>query len=164
MYERELEQAYCNLPSHTQINKSAQTNSIVLTKQSSSSSSKKEKDIFPRGPRKFNTLLPQSYLIPSPSSSPLLLINLIPFKNLHNLTSSTNRLLRAINFALQHTSRTNRLLGAVNFSLKHASGSDGLFGAVDHFGELELLGSGVVGEHVVCGWVASVCFVFVGDL
>lgn len=54
------------------------------------------------------------------------------------------------------------MLGAVNFSLKHASGSNGLLGAVDHFGELELLGGGVVGEHVVCGWVASV-FLF-GDL
>lgn len=70
-------------------------------------------------------------------------------RNLHHLTSSTNRLLRAINLSLQHTSRTNRLLRAVNFSLKHASGSNGLLGAVDHFGELELLGGGVVGEHVV---------------
>lgn len=51
------------------------------------------------------------------------------------------------------------MLRAVNFSLKHASGSNGLFGAVDHLGELELLGSGVVGEHIFCGWVASVCFV-----
>lgn len=98
---------------------------------------------------------------------PLLPVNLIAFQNLHNLTSSTNRLLRAINFALQHTSRTNRLLGAVNFSLKHASGSNGLLGAVDHLGELELLGSGVVGEHCLKGlggWVASVCFVFGWDL
>lgn len=56
------------------------------------------------------------------------------------------------------------MLCAVNFSLKHASGSNGLLGAVDHLGELELLGSGVVGEHIFGGWVASVCFVFVGDL
>lgn len=54
------------------------------------------------------------------------------------------------------------MLGAVNFSLKHASGSNGLLGAVDHFGELELLGGGVVGEHIFCGWVGSECvFVFV---
>lgn len=50
------------------------------------------------------------------------------------------------------------MLGTVNFSLKHASGSNGLLGAVDHFAELELLGGGVVGEHIF-GWVASVCFV-----
>lgn len=105
-----------------------------------------------------NILLPQSpYIL---LSSPLLLVNLLAFKNLHNFTSSTNRLLRAINFALQHTSRTNRLLRAVNFSLKYASGSNGLLGAVDHLGELELLGGGVVGEHFyfwVFGWVGSEC-------
>lgn len=86
-------------------------------------------------------------LHPIPSTSPPLLsspLNLIAFKNLHHLTSSTNRLLSTINLSLQHTSRTNRLLCAVNFSLKHASGSNGLFGAVDHFAELELLGEGVV--------------------
>lgn len=90
--------------------------------------------------------LPQSHSL---LSSPL---NLIAFKNLHNLTSSTNRLLSTINFSLQHTSRTNRLLGTVNFPLKHASGSNGLLGAVDHFAELELLGGGVVGEHCLKGW------------
>lgn len=157
MCEKELEQAYRNTPSYTQINKSAQTNSIVFLpfQKNNHHHPPPEKKIYSLVVvESFNISLLSS--IPSPLLhllSPLLLINLISFKNLHHLTSSTNRLLRAINFALQHTSRTNRLLSAVNFSLKHASGSNGLLGAVDHLGELELLGRGVVGEHVF--WVGG---------
>lgn len=149
MCEREREQAYRNPLSHThtKIKKSAQTNSIVLTKNNHRPPPPKKKKIYPLVVvESFYLLLPPS--IPSHpihlSSSPL---NLIAFKNLHNFTSSTNRLLSTINLSLQHTSRTNRLLCAVNFSLKHASGSNGLLGAVDHFAELELLREGVVGEH-----------------
>lgn len=164
MCERESK-PYRNLPLlHTKTKKSAQTNSIVFPpfqKNNHRPPPPPEKNIYPLVVvESFNipsSLPPLSILfhlhpIPSTSppllsSSPLLSIKLLS-KNLHNFASSTNRLLSTINLSLQHTSRTNRLLGAVNFSLKHASGSNGLLGAVDHFAELELLGGGVVGEHI----------------